>query len=141
MHEIKFIWVQGHSGDKGNERCDQLATEAMNQSDLEDDLEKWPLNNLEWGLTMKKNKATTAIGFINKKTKKTLEEQMSKEQTTCNGFMPCNVRTATLSIRQIVLIFGKGSALIAKGECLELCDESIIELKKCTQVKRGKSAN
>lgn len=37
-HQVKFIWVQGHSGDKKNERCDQLATEAMNQLDLEDDL-------------------------------------------------------------------------------------------------------
>lgn len=28
-HEVKFIWVRGHSGNVENERCDQLATKAM----------------------------------------------------------------------------------------------------------------
>jgi ribonuclease HI len=24
-HEVKFVWVEGHSGNKENERCDELA--------------------------------------------------------------------------------------------------------------------
>ena len=33
-HEVTFHWVRGHSGNPGNERCDQLATEAATQADL-----------------------------------------------------------------------------------------------------------
>ena len=33
-HEMTFHWVQGHSGNPDNERCDRLATEAATQSDL-----------------------------------------------------------------------------------------------------------
>ena len=28
-HTIKWIWVKGHSGHPENERCDQLANEAI----------------------------------------------------------------------------------------------------------------
>ena len=28
-HTVKFHWVKGHSGDKENERCDELAKEAI----------------------------------------------------------------------------------------------------------------
>jgi len=28
-HKVKFHWVKGHSGDKENERCDELAKEAI----------------------------------------------------------------------------------------------------------------
>ena len=27
-HDVRFIWVRGHAGNPGNERCDQLATQA-----------------------------------------------------------------------------------------------------------------
>jgi ribonuclease HI len=27
-HTVRFIWVRGHAGNPGNERCDQLATQA-----------------------------------------------------------------------------------------------------------------
>ena len=27
-HDVRFIWVKGHAGNPGNERCDQLATRA-----------------------------------------------------------------------------------------------------------------
>lgn len=37
-HEVKFIWIPGHSGNKENERCDQLATEAMQLPNLDEDL-------------------------------------------------------------------------------------------------------
>lgn len=37
-HVIKFNWVKGHSGNAMNERCDQLATQAADSSDLQDDL-------------------------------------------------------------------------------------------------------
>lgn len=33
-HQVKFIWVKGHAGNTLNERCDQLAVEAANGSDL-----------------------------------------------------------------------------------------------------------
>ena len=33
-HDVKFIWVKGHAGHAQNERCDQLATEAADGSDL-----------------------------------------------------------------------------------------------------------
>lgn len=31
---IKFIWVKGHSTNAGNNRCDQLATQAADSSEL-----------------------------------------------------------------------------------------------------------
>jgi ribonuclease HI len=33
-HDVEFRWVRGHAGDLENERCDQLAVEATQQSDL-----------------------------------------------------------------------------------------------------------
>lgn len=36
-HKVKFIWVEGHSGNPGNERCDQLAVEASMQKNLPED--------------------------------------------------------------------------------------------------------
>ncbi len=38
-HEVKFTWVKGHAGHPENERCDRLATEAADGTELlEDDL-------------------------------------------------------------------------------------------------------
>jgi ribonuclease HI len=36
-HTIKFIWTKGHAGDVENERCDELAVEAMKNGNLLDD--------------------------------------------------------------------------------------------------------
>ena len=33
-HDVKFIWVKGHAGHPGNERCDQLATQAADGENL-----------------------------------------------------------------------------------------------------------
>ncbi|BBO86071.1 ribonuclease HI [Desulfosarcina ovata] len=33
-HDVRFVWVRGHAGNPGNERCDQLATQAAAQKDL-----------------------------------------------------------------------------------------------------------
>lgn len=33
-HDVKMVWVRGHSGVKENERCDQLSVAAANQADL-----------------------------------------------------------------------------------------------------------
>ena len=33
-HDVRFVWVKGHAGNPGNERCDQLATQAAAGSDL-----------------------------------------------------------------------------------------------------------
>jgi ribonuclease HI len=30
-HRVRWEWVAGHSGERGNERCDQLANEAMDR--------------------------------------------------------------------------------------------------------------
>lgn len=38
-HNVSFIWVKGHAGHPGNERCDQLATTAADDKDnLVDDV-------------------------------------------------------------------------------------------------------
>ena len=33
-HEVNFIWIQGHSGNHENERCDQLSMQAARQHNL-----------------------------------------------------------------------------------------------------------
>jgi ribonuclease HI len=33
-HEVEFIWVRGHAGNRENERCDGLAVQAIKQSNL-----------------------------------------------------------------------------------------------------------
>jgi len=45
-HKVEFIWVPGHSGNKENERCDQLATDAMSLPDLEEDLRETALSQI-----------------------------------------------------------------------------------------------
>jgi ribonuclease HI len=37
-HEVRFEWVRGHAGDKENERCDYLASQAALGPDLASDL-------------------------------------------------------------------------------------------------------
>jgi ribonuclease HI len=36
-HDVYFVWVKGHAGNPGNERCDQLATQAASRPDLPSD--------------------------------------------------------------------------------------------------------
>lgn len=36
-HQVKFIWVKGHADNVENERCDQLAREAITKGDLKED--------------------------------------------------------------------------------------------------------
>jgi ribonuclease HI len=36
-HKVKFQWVRGHAGHAENERCDELATEAAQGSNLDAD--------------------------------------------------------------------------------------------------------
>lgn len=36
-HDVQFIWVKGHAGNPGNERCDRLATQAASQDNLPPD--------------------------------------------------------------------------------------------------------
>jgi ribonuclease HI len=33
-HEVEFLWVRGHAGNRENERCDALAVQAAKQSNL-----------------------------------------------------------------------------------------------------------
>jgi ribonuclease HI len=37
LHEVKFVWVRGHAGNKENERCDKLAVAASKGTDLPPD--------------------------------------------------------------------------------------------------------
>lgn len=37
-HDVQFVWVKGHAGNPGNERCDQLATQAASQHNLPPDI-------------------------------------------------------------------------------------------------------
>lgn len=37
IHKVNFIWVKGHAGHLENERCDFLATSAINSENLIDD--------------------------------------------------------------------------------------------------------
>ena len=34
QHDVKFVWVKGHAGNKENERCDELAEGAARQKEL-----------------------------------------------------------------------------------------------------------
>ncbi len=36
-HNVRFVWVKGHSNIEGNERCDRLAVEASRQPSLPPD--------------------------------------------------------------------------------------------------------
>ncbi|MGC9466999.1 MAG: ribonuclease HI [Anaerolineae bacterium] len=36
-HNVEFVWVRGHAGDPLNERCDELAKQAAEQSSLPPD--------------------------------------------------------------------------------------------------------
>lgn len=38
LHNIKFIWVKGHSNNKFNDRCDQLANNAAKSNNLIEDI-------------------------------------------------------------------------------------------------------
>lgn len=38
-HDVKFVWVKGHAGNKLNERCDELAVAASKKSNLPPDVE------------------------------------------------------------------------------------------------------
>jgi ribonuclease HI len=33
-HEVAFVWVKGHAGNKENERCDKLAMDAAKRNNL-----------------------------------------------------------------------------------------------------------
>jgi len=37
-HEVEFFWIKGHNGHPENERCDELATLAMNKKSLREDV-------------------------------------------------------------------------------------------------------
>ncbi|MBE7054213.1 MAG: ribonuclease HI [Ruminococcaceae bacterium] len=37
IHNVNFVWVKGHAGHPQNERCDFLATSAINSEDLIND--------------------------------------------------------------------------------------------------------
>ena len=39
LHQIKMVWIKGHANIKENERCDELAVLASQQSPLKDDIE------------------------------------------------------------------------------------------------------
>ena len=44
-HRVGFIWIKGHSDIKENERCDKLAVDAAESSNLKKDI--WYENNID----------------------------------------------------------------------------------------------
>jgi ribonuclease HI len=34
QHEVEFVWVEGHAGNRENERCDRLSMQAAQRQDL-----------------------------------------------------------------------------------------------------------
>jgi ribonuclease HI len=48
-HQVKFIWVRGHTGIKENERCDQLSYQAAKRDNLPEDAGYDP--NFKFGKT------------------------------------------------------------------------------------------
>jgi len=48
-HQVKFNWVKGHAGNAFNERCDELAVEAAESSDLI--IDKGYENSKAWKLS------------------------------------------------------------------------------------------
>ena len=50
-HEVKFHWVKWHNGHIENERCDELATIAMNMDNLIDDINYIPNEEELWKMT------------------------------------------------------------------------------------------
>ena len=38
QHELTYVWVKGHAGNPGNERCDELANQAITDGNLQDDV-------------------------------------------------------------------------------------------------------
>lgn len=53
-HKVKFFWVKGHNGHKENERCDELATLALNWKNLIEDIwfEEKNLENISQNISL-----------------------------------------------------------------------------------------
>lgn len=51
IHQVTFVWVRGHAGNRHNERCDELAVAAA-QSDVLLEDERSSANDLGLGMTM-----------------------------------------------------------------------------------------
>lgn len=45
VHKVSFIWVKGHANNKENERCDTLAVEASEKTNLQTDF--WYEENIK----------------------------------------------------------------------------------------------
>ena len=45
VHKVSFIWVKGHANNKENERCDTLAVEAAEKTNLQTDF--WYEENIK----------------------------------------------------------------------------------------------
>jgi ribonuclease HI len=43
-HKVSFVWIKGHANNKENERCDVLAVEAAESSNLQ--IDTWYENNI-----------------------------------------------------------------------------------------------
>lgn len=43
-HKVTFVWIKGHANNKENERCDVLAVEAAESSNLQ--IDTWYENNI-----------------------------------------------------------------------------------------------
>ncbi len=70
IHNVKFIWVKGHAENKYNNRCDELATSAIKNNNLledinyinKDNINKFKENNLTENHNMNKGKKIVIYG-------------------------------------------------------------------------------
>ncbi len=65
-NDVKFVWIKGHNGHPENERCDELASIAMNQKELVDDI-GYDANELNQGLNEVHHQKILAAGKSKKK--------------------------------------------------------------------------
>jgi len=85
-HEVNFNWVKWHNGHDENERCDELATEALQKNKLKDDKGyKWEEKQMIIGQTQdmplqKKCRGQSCVHPINKQDliKKVLNKNVDK---------------------------------------------------------------
>ncbi|MBB03186.1 MAG: ribonuclease HI [Planctomyces sp.] len=87
-HDVEFVWVKGHAGIDDNERCDQLAEAALNQTDLPDDvgysppapgLESQPSTEISLPMTSKIK--ITEVGQPCRKCQTPVIKQVPKKKT------------------------------------------------------------
>lgn len=86
-HSVQFTWIKGHNGHPENERCDALATHALNQSNLKVDIGYLPKTEKNIAKTHYNNKITgsgkikiTKIGDVCRKCETPVEKRTRRKK-------------------------------------------------------------